>query len=90
MANGQQQKNEIGNQQAQSGGREGRLKEHVVEKKTNEYEEYGQQIGALAKQYTTPNPELLAQAKQQGNISLQPGTGTVSLVIKNYVSRAWN
>lgn len=85
MANGQQQKNEIGNQQAKSGGREGRFKEHVVEKKTNEYEEYGKQIGALAKQYTTPNPELLAQAKQQGNISLQPGTGTVSLVIKNYV-----
>ena len=57
----------------------------MVEKKTNEYEEYGKQIGALAKQYTTPNPELLAQAKQQGNISLQPGAGTVSLVIKNYV-----
>jgi hypothetical protein len=85
MVNGQQQKNEIGNQQAQSGGREGRLKEHVVEKKTKEYEEYGQQIGALAKQYTTPNPELLMQAKQQGNISLQPGAGTVNLVIKNYV-----
>jgi hypothetical protein len=85
MVDGQQQKNEVGNQQAQSGGREGRLKEHVVEKKTKEYEEYGQQIGALAKQYTTPNPELLMQAKQQGNISLQPGAGTVNLVIKNYV-----
>ncbi len=27
------------------------------------------QIGALAKQYTTPNPEALMQAKQAGNIS---------------------
>jgi hypothetical protein len=83
--NGQQQKTLVNNEQAQSGGREGRLKERVIEKKTEEYEQYGQQIGALAKQYTAPNPEALMQAKQAGNISLQLGPGTVSLVIKNYV-----
>lgn len=87
MVNGQQQKTEISNQQAQQSGRQGRLKEHVVEKKKEEYQEYGQQIGALAKQYTTPNPQLLMQAKQAGNISLQPGGGTVSLVIKNYLKQ---
>src|SRR5271157_3666429 len=87
MVNGQQQKTEISNQAAQSGGREGRLKERVVDKKKQEYQEYGQSIGALAKQYTTPNPEALMQAKQAGNISLQPGSGTVSLVIKNYVKQ---
>jgi len=87
MVNGQQQKTEISNQAAQSGGREGRVKEHVIEKKKEEYQEYGQSIGALAKQYTTPNPEALMQAKQAGNISLQPGSGTVSLVIKNYVKQ---
>src|SRR5271167_1291349 len=87
MVNGQQQKTEISNQKAQSGGRQGRVKEHVVEKKTEEYQEYGQQIGALAKQYTTPNPEALMQAKQAGNISIQPGGGTVSLVIKNYIKQ---
>ncbi len=47
----------------------------------------GSQISALAKQYTTPNPEALMQAKQAGNISLQPGGGTVSLVIKNYIKQ---
>jgi hypothetical protein len=84
--NGQPQKNEISNQKAQSGGRKGPLKEHVIEKKTTEYQEYGQEIGALAKQYTTPDPDRLIQAKQQGNISLQlGGDGTVNLVIKNYV-----
>jgi hypothetical protein len=87
MVNGQQQKTEISNQQAQQGGREGRLKERVVEKKKQEYQEYGQSIADLAKQYTTPNSEALMQAKQAGNISLQPGTGTVSLVIKNYVKQ---
>jgi hypothetical protein len=88
MVNGQQQKTEVSDEKAgSSGGREGRLKKHVIEKKTEEYQEYGQSIGALAKQYTTPNPEALMQAKQAGNISLQPGSGTVSLVIKNYVKQ---
>ena len=86
MVNGQQQKTEINDQKAQSGGgREGRLKQHVVEKKTDEYKQYGQSIGALAKQYTTPDPERLMQAKQQGNVSIVPGSGTVSLVIKSFV-----
>jgi len=87
MVNGQQQKTLVNDQKASSGGRQGRVKEHVVEKKTEEYQEYGQQIGALAKQYTTPNPEALMQAKQAGNISIQPGGGTVSLVIKNNVKQ---
>ena len=85
MVNGQQQKTEVSNQQAQQSGREGRLKEHIVDNKKQEYQEYGQSIGALAKQYTTPDPDRLMQAKQAGNISLQPGGGTVNLIIKNYV-----
>jgi hypothetical protein len=87
MVNGQQQKTEVGNQAAPPSGRQGRVKEHVVDKKKQEYQEYGQSIGALAKQYTTPNPEALMAAKQAGNISLQPGSGTVSLVIKNYMKQ---
>ena len=87
MVNGQQQKTEVSNQQAQQGGREGRLKKRAVEHVKDEYTEYGQSIGALAKQYTTPNPDALMKAKQAGNISLSPGQGTVALVIKNYVKQ---
>lgn len=87
MVNGQQQKTEVSNEPAQQGGREGRLKKHVVEKKKEEFQEYGQSIGALAKQYTTPNPEALMKAKQAGNISFSPGNGTVNIVIKNYVKQ---
>ena len=87
MVNGKQQQTLLNDQKAQPSGRQGRVKEHVVDKKKQEYQEYGQSIGALAKQYTTPNPEALMQAKQAGNISLQPGSGTVSLVIKNYVKQ---
>lgn len=86
MVNGQPQKTLVNDQKASSGGgRQGRVKEHVIEKKKEEYQDYGQQIGALAKQYTTPDPDRLMQAKQQGNISIQPGNGTVSLVIKSFV-----
>ena len=87
IVNGQQQKTEVGNQAAQPSGRQGRLKEHVVDKKKEEYQEYGQSIAALAKQYTTPNSEALMAAKQAGNISIVPGSGTVNLVIKNYVKQ---
>jgi hypothetical protein len=87
MVNGQPQKTEVSNQAAQPSGRQGRVKEHVVDKKKAEYQEYGQSIGALAKQYTTPNPDALMQAKQAGNISITPGSGTVALVIKNYVKQ---
>lgn len=83
---GKPQKTLLDDQKAQSGGgREGRLKKRVVEHAKDEYQEYGQAIGALAKQYSTPNPEAIEQAKAQGNISLQPGAGTISLVIKSYV-----
>src|ERR1017187_469907 len=74
MVNGKQQKTLVNDQKASSGGgRQGRVKERVVDKKKAEYQDYGQSIGALAKQYTTPNPEALMAAKQAGNISLQPG-----------------
>ncbi|MBV8866646.1 MAG: hypothetical protein JO210_14725 [Acidobacteriaceae bacterium] len=81
------QKTLVNNEKAGSGGgREGRLKKHVIEKKTEEFQEYGQQIGALAKQYTTPDPDRLMQAKQQGDVSMQlGGNGTVNLIIKSYV-----
>ncbi len=83
---GQQQKTQIGGSQAAppSGGR---LKQHVVEKKTAEFKDYGEQIADLAKQYTQPDPGRLQAALQAGNISLVPGggEGEIKLVIKNYV-----
>jgi hypothetical protein len=84
---GQQQKTELTNQQAQQGGREGRVKKHVVEKKTEEYQQYGQDIAALAKQYAPPDPQKLQAAFKEGNVSAQSSgdPGTVNLVIKNYV-----
>jgi hypothetical protein len=85
---GQQQKIELGSTSAPppTGGR---LKQRIVAKKTNEFQEYGQQVAALAKQYAQPDPQLLQQAYQAGNISLQLGgaPGTTTLVIKNYLKQ---
>jgi hypothetical protein len=46
---GQQQKTQIGGSQAPPPPSGGRLKQHVIEKKTAEFQDYGQQIAELAK-----------------------------------------
>jgi hypothetical protein len=83
---GKQQKVEMEDMPQSSGGG-GRLKQHVVKKKKEEFQEYGEQIGALAALYTTPDPERLQQAYQQGNLMLASGgaPGEVKMVIKNYI-----
>ena len=83
---GQQQKTEINaTPAAQPSG--GRLKRHIIAKKTAEFKDYGEQIADLARQYTQPDPDRLQQALQQGNISMQLGGGEsqVTLIIKNYI-----
>ena len=84
---GQQQKTQIGGSQAAPPPSGGRLKQHIVEKKTAEFKDYGEQIADMAKQYTQPDPGRLQAAFQAGNVSLQPGggEGLLTLVIKNYV-----
>lgn len=66
----------------------GRLRQHVVEKKKEEYKEYADQMKELAQQYVPPNKERLEQAYTQGNITLGPAAGAsneVQLVIHNYL-----
>jgi hypothetical protein len=66
----------------------GRLKRHVVEKKTEEYKEYADQMRALAQQYVPPDGNSLQQAYSQGNISLGEAAGApnqIQLIIHNYL-----
>ena len=72
---------------------EGRLKKHIVEKKTEEYKEYADQIKALIEQYVPPERDLLSQAYDKGNIMVgpQPGMpGQYRLVISNYIKQGDN
>jgi hypothetical protein len=73
-----------------TGGRRGRLKEHVVEKKTDEYKEYADSIKSLIEQYVPPDKDLIDQAKQAGNIALSPvagNDGQFQLAFSNYVKQ---
>jgi hypothetical protein len=86
---GKPQKTPIGPQQPppSSSGRQGRLKERIVEKKKEEFQDYAQQIAALAQSYTQPDPQALQQAFQQGNLTLGSAgaPGEVQIAIKNYI-----
>jgi hypothetical protein len=66
----------------------GRLKQHIVAKKKDEFTDYANSMKALAQQYVPPSPDLLQQAYAQGNITLGPTGGApneVQLVVHNYL-----
>jgi hypothetical protein len=87
--NGLIQKVPIGEQQPQQqqqSGRRGRLKERVVEKKTDEMEDYMQQVKSIISLYVPPDPQRMQKAFQAHNVSLNStlGAGAAQLVFKNY------
>jgi len=65
------------------------LRGRIVEKKTEEYQEYAQSIKTLIQQYVPPEQQLIEQARQQGNIMVGPvgGPGEFRLVISNYIKQ---
>jgi len=78
-------------QPADAGGRRGgRVKEHVVEKKKEEYEDYADSIKSLIEQYVPPDRDKIEEAKAKGSISLGPEAGAEGqyrLVIANYLKQ---
>ena len=74
-------------------GRRGRLKEHVIEKKKEEYKDYADSIKSLIDQYVPPDKDLLQQAYQKGNIVVGPQAGAEGqyrLVVSNYIKQGDN
>jgi len=65
------------------------LRGRVVEKKTEEYQEYAQSIKTLIQQYVPPEQQLIEQARQQGNIMAGPtgAPGEFRLVLSNYIKQ---
>lgn len=83
--NGQIQKVPIGEQQAQQqSGRQGRLKQRVIEKKTDEMQDYMEQVKSVISMYVPPEAQLMEKAFQAHNVSIVPGGGATQLVFKNY------
>jgi hypothetical protein len=74
----------------QESGREGRLKKHIIEKKTEEYKDYADQIKALIQKYVPPEKDLIQQAQQQGNLMIGPEGEDLKLTISNYLKSGDN
>jgi hypothetical protein len=87
-SDGKPQKTLIGSTpEAANGARRGPVRRRAVEKKTEEFEQYAQQVGALAQSYAHPEPQLLRQAFQQGNATLGSAgaPGEIELIVRNYI-----
>jgi hypothetical protein len=84
---GQQQKTPImSTPESSGGGGGGPLRHHIEEKKKGEFEQYAQQVGELAHSYSQPNPQLLEQAFERGDVSAAPaGPGEFELIVRNYL-----
>ena len=84
---GKPQKTPLGDQPAAPPPSGGALKQRIIQKKTEEFKDYGKEMADLAQSYAQLDPQLLQQAYQQGNVSLGPAgaPGQVQLMIKNYL-----
>lgn len=65
------------------------LRGRIIEKKTEEYQDYAQSIKTLIQQYVPPEQQLIEQARQQGNILMGPAgaPNEFRLVISNYIKQ---
>ena len=71
---------------AEGGRRGGRAKERIVENKKNDMQEYMEKAAALIHQYVPPSPERIQQAKDAGNVKLQPQPdGKARVELRNFV-----
>ncbi len=71
--------------------RGGRLRQRIVEKKKEEFEDYAQSMKDLAQQYIPPEKDLIQDAYSKGNISITPGAGgapgRIQFLIRDYVRK---
>lgn len=77
-----------GQAQSQAGGGRGngKFKERIKEKKTEETMDYMQQVKSLLSLYVPPSADRIQRAIQAGNASIDKGMGTSSMQVafKNY------
>src|ERR1700678_4239144 len=59
-------------QQQNSGARGGRLKQRIIEKKKEEYEDYAESMKTIAGQYIPPDKDAIQAAYGKGNVSFSP------------------
>jgi Rieske Fe-S protein len=71
-------------QQQQQSGRGGRLKQRVIEKKKEEFQEYGEQIKNLIALYLPPDSQKMQEAFRYDKASLSKDSGTAEILFRDY------
>jgi len=61
-----------------------RMKQRLIEKKTEEMQQYMGQVKSLLGMYVPPDPQKMGQAYQAGKVSLNAADGGVNLVFADY------
>jgi len=70
--------------------RGGRLRQRIVEKKKEEFEDYAQSMKDLAQQYIPPEKDLIQDAYSKGNVAITPeagGPGRIQFAIHDYIRK---
>jgi hypothetical protein len=70
--------------QAEPGTPRGRLRQRIIEKKKEEYEDCAEQMKALVQRYVPPDKDAIQEAFSKGNVSFTPLAGEVKIAIQNY------
>jgi len=76
------QKTPIGSAPPEPSG--GPMMRRVIERKKAEMKQYMGQVKTVLGMYLPPDPQKMEQAKQAGNLSVNPTPGAVNLIFKNY------
>jgi hypothetical protein len=62
----------------------GRMKQRIIEKKTDEIKQYMGEVKSLLALYVPPNPEKMQQAYDAGKMSLNPAGGMLNINFTDY------
>jgi hypothetical protein len=62
----------------------GPLKRRIIENKQAEMKQYMGGVKDVLAMYLPPDPQKMEQVKQAGNLSVNPVSGAINLVFKNY------
>ena len=85
-ADGKLTKLPVGEPEKAEGGRQRGIKKNVVDNKKEEMKDYMERAGKLIHSYVPPNPSLIQQAKDKGNMAISPQPdGKTRVEFKNFV-----
>jgi hypothetical protein len=82
---GKPQKTSLDPEAAPAQPQGGRMKQRIVAKKKEEYQDYAEQMKALAAQYVPPDKDLIQAAVAKGNVAFAPSATETKITFTNYV-----